>query len=155
MGLNISGFKKFCEKIMKKYVSKDDIFGSGNLGSSGEYNPGLVPSGHPSSTANMYLKGDGTWALPCIRGGTFTKSSVGTTTFTIGGISKNLKYIEIHDENGSLAMSATVNNNSVTQVCNKAGSITSVTFSSGSYKCTIGIGSSSGSKYYWTAYGEY
>lgn len=67
MGLGTSGFKKLLEKIMKKYISKSDVFGSSNISEGGFYNPGLVPGGHPNFTEDLFLKGDGTWKKPIER----------------------------------------------------------------------------------------
>lgn len=116
-----SGFQRFCEKIKEFFVSKEDatnfltnddidiedvvlkskdVYGTSNLGSSGQCIAGLVPVGHQTMSPGKYLKVDGTWENPhrCYYG-TATISSGYSTAIAFGRLPSIVK---VWDSDGKL-----------------------------------------------------
>ena len=130
--LGTSGFQRFVEKVLKKFLTKDDIdvedvalkskdiFGKNShvTGSPGSgisattYPSGLVPSSAVTSTqiSHEYLRGDGTWHTPfmVITGQQESQNAQSNYTMKFSGNFSGVRYVELFAPGGILAMSATV-----------------------------------------------
>ena len=151
--LGTSGFQRFVEKVLKKFLTKDDIdvedvalkskdiFGKNShvTGSPGSgisattYPSGLVPSSAVTSSQinNEYLRGDGTWHTPfMVITGVCNDDNPRSGHFvTVSDNFENTRYIELFTPNGTLAMSATVDpkTNAVTTVASFQGYVQTIT----------------------------
>lgn len=132
-----SGIQNFWEKLKKFFISKEDaekqfltqdnidiqdiafksknVFGSKNTdntgsGNTARYLPGLVPSSSLNYTGDKYLRGDGSWHLPfsVVTGQQESQNAQSNYTMKFSGSFSNVRYVEIYEPGGRLAMSATV-----------------------------------------------
>ena len=154
--LKTSGLQRFVEKILAKFLTKEEaegqflnqddidiqdltsksknVFGSKNesntgVGGATTYQPGLVPSSALTYTGDKYLKGDGTWHAPLVvaTGQYSDTNSSGNYSMKISGNFEGVGYIELYAPNGTLGMSATVDSSyKVTAVAQYKGYISSI-----------------------------
>ena len=84
MEKTLSLLEQYLNKQFISTTNDNDIFGSENNKSGNNYNAGLVPPASLHTSADMYLKSDGTWKRPQYKIGTIDLSTPGQKTITCG-----------------------------------------------------------------------